>query len=421
MKDRVKRSVWSAHLVTGLGTGLFALLAFATLALQQQILDLARDTREQMVPEAQARFRVVRNIEILRSYGNVAYRTTDVRVRRDSGFLATLLTTHLNVKTDPATSQLLREANRSVQAVVDGDLGASKWPEVDRRLSIHADRLSIAAEAMTLKRAIDIETAVSHMRNFALVQALLFAVCIVVVMERGRVLLKRMNAKNQYFNELSHDLRQRVHSMELALGSAAQGPIEMVQEQMARIGTLMADLQRYLDNFLDVARMDAVLVKPVMSQLPVSQLFQQLALQLEGMAEHHGIDLRFKHSALTVYTDEKWLRRVMENLIVNAVKFARRRVLVATRRRAQGLELIVIDDGPGITSGGGHHGPSVTIPDDAFDSFVQGTSAAKAADHGFGLGMVMVRRTVKMLKGRLEVRSTEGRGTSIRVWLPVRQ
>ncbi|MCW7540120.1 HAMP domain-containing histidine kinase [Aquabacterium sp. A7-Y] len=411
MKVALKHDLWSFYFMTGVGIAIFTILSVGALGLQQRIFDLARGTRHEMVPAVHARVRVVRNIELLRSIGSIAYRTTDQRVLQEAGFLSTLLSTHPNVEIDAATVQLLREANDSIQWLVKGQVSLSHWPQMDRRLGIHSDRMSISVETLIVDRALRTEQAAVHTRNFAWAQALLFFVCVVAIVAWGRVLSTRMKAKDRYFNELSHDFRQRVHSMQLSLGGVNQGLPERVDTQLVRVQTLMSDLQRYLDNFLDITRMETVVVKPVAGAVVVSQLFQKLALQLEAAAEHYQVDLRFRHSSLTLHTDEKWVRRVLENLIVNALKFSRGKVLVVARRRGQDVELAVFDNGEGLLSADAA-GKAI------FESFAQGPNARRIADHGYGLGLAMVKRTVALLNGRFEVRSAPGRGTCVRVRFP---
>jgi signal transduction histidine kinase len=393
----LKHDLRSLYSATGLGIALFTVLSVGTLSLQQRIVAIAHEARNQVLPEVQTRLRMVRNIELLRGYGNVAYRTRDPQVRQEAGFLSILLTAHPSAKADPATLPLLREANSSVQSIVKGQIASANWPDIDRRLAIHADRMSIAAETMTSNQALQIEVAAARTRNFALAQALLFLIGSVAMVAWSRALSHRMKAKNQYFNELSHDFRQRVHNVELSLGAAAQEQVHRMSVGLAGTQELVGDLQRYLDNFLDVARMETVTVKPLIAEFTVSHLFQQLALQTEDIAEHRGVVLRFRHSPLILCSDERWLRRAMENLVVNAVKFARSKVLVAARRRADGIHLLVFDDGRGISC----------------------TSALQTADHGFGLGLTIAKRTIRMLSGRLDIRSVPERGTVVRVRLPL--
>ena len=420
MKNPLKHDLRSLYSVTALGITLFAVLSIGTLTLQQRIVAIATEARNQVLPEVQARLRMVRNIELLRGYGNVAYRTTDSQVRQEAGFLSILLTAHPSAEADPATLALLREANDSIQSIVKEQIALARWPDIDRRLAVQADRMSIAAETMTSNQAVQIEVAAARTRNFTLAQALLFLISSVALVAWSKVLSRRLRAKDQYFNELSHDFRQRVHNLEISLGAVAQQQAHKMSFGLAGTLELVGDLQRYLDNFLDVARMETVTVKPMITEFTISHLFQQLALQTEDIAEHRGVVLRFRHSPLVLCSDERWLRRAMENLVINAVKFARGKVLVAARRRGGEIHLLVLDDGHGISWDGACEGSPVTMPDRAFENFSQGTNALQIADHGFGLGLAIVKRTVKMLDGQLEIRSVPGRGTVVRVRLHAR-
>ena len=125
------------------------------------------------------------------------------------------------------------------------------------------------------------------------------------------------------------------------------------------------------------------------------------------MAQYHKVEIKFRNTSLFCHTDEKLFLRMLENLIANALKFARKRVLVAARRRAGLIEVWVSDDGPG-------------MPDfqklNLWKAFVQGdTTHDRAFDRGFGLGMSIVMRCASLLEATVRVSSATGRGSTVRV------
>ena len=230
-----------------------------------------------------------------------------------------------------------------------------------------------------------------------------------------------MGERSQYFNELSHDFCQRVHNMEISLETASQTSAGGQRAELVRVQSLMTDLRRYLDNFLDIARMETVIVKPILAKFELFSLFQKLALQFEDMAEQRKVDLRFRYNAFSLYSDEKLLRRALENLIANALKFSRGKVLVAARRKGVHVQIVVIDNGNGMPeqveskSRGAASTASIV-----FESFSQGSSAGKVTDHGFGLGLAIVKRTVNMLGACITINSVANRGTAVWVELLAR-
>jgi len=110
--------------------------------------------------------------------------------------------------------------------------------------------------------------------------------------------------------------------------------------------------------------------------------------------------------------DRNLLRRLVQNLVSNAVKYTRRgRILVGVRRRGEDAELQVIDTGIGIA------------PDKlntVFREFTRLEEGAREAQ-GLGLGLSIVDRIARVLRLEIRISSDLGRGTRFSVLLPVKQ
>jgi hypothetical protein len=197
MKFSLRHDFGSFCLAIGFGAAIFTLISAGILILQHRIVSVTKETSNQMVPEIQMRFRVIRNLELLRNYGNVAYRTTDKSVRQEAGFLSTILTSHPTIGVDPQTHQLFREADAKLQAIALNPEAASTWPEIERKLAAHADRLTILAETMTSNRAARIANDAIKIREFISTQTVLFFISTAVMILFGRKLLARVKERNQ--------------------------------------------------------------------------------------------------------------------------------------------------------------------------------------------------------------------------------
>jgi signal transduction histidine kinase len=117
-----------------------------------------------------------------------------------------------------------------------------------------------------------------------------------------------------------------------------------------------------------------------------------------------------------VLGDEQALRSVVRNLVSNAMKFGNgdARVAISARRvdspKAPQVELSVEDHGEGIAASDMPH---------IFDPFYRGKGARAQQAGGSGLGLSLVREIVKSHRGRVDVSSEPGRGSTFRVYLPV--
>jgi CheY-like chemotaxis protein/anti-sigma regulatory factor (Ser/Thr protein kinase) len=127
------------------------------------------------------------------------------------------------------------------------------------------------------------------------------------------------------------------------------------------------------------------------------------------MAAAKGLALTVVPCGLAVDSDPAYLRRILQNLIGNAIRYTLRgRVLVGARRRGGMVRLEVWDTGPGIPE---------EAQDDIFKEFHR-LNARASASEGMGLGLAIVERACALLGHPLELRSVVGRGTCFLVQVP---
>lgn len=212
------------------------------------------------------------------------------------------------------------------------------------------------------------------------------------------------------FQEASHDFRQRLHAMQLLLHTLQQSDPHEGRQLLAKSQYVVLNLQTYVKDFLELARLKVGQAPPAYEPLAVQQLFQELELGFEDVALERHIDLRLRACDLHVVSDRKLLLRILENLLANACKFARSRVLVAARRTAGGVTLEVWDNGPGIAEQ-----DRLRI----FDAYYQVAQSCHAQNEGVGLGLAIVMRLCGVLDHQVSVHVRHGL-TLVRVNVPLR-
>ena len=152
-------------------------------------------------------------------------------------------------------------------------------------------------------------------------------------------------------------------------------------------------------------------MKPELSVFPVADLLMQLKLEFEPMAKDKGLDFQVHTSSLSVKSDRRLLRRVLQNLISNAIKYTEsgRVVLGCRRRTGRKLEVQICDTGPG-------------IPQDKhkliFKEF-QRLATNSDGTHGLGLGLSIVERIGRILDHQVHLDSRTQSGSVFSVMLPV--
>ena len=146
-----------------------------------------------------------------------------------------------------------------------------------------------------------------------------------------------------------HDLRQPLDALAIYAELLAQDPTQAVElaPRMVRVTALAQSLARSLQ---DLVTLRGPATQPVRAVVDVPTLLSELAAVYEPLARHKGLQWRVRGiGAATLVSDAAWLRRVLGNLLANAVRYtAHGGVLLAVRRRAGRIAFEVWDTGPGL-------------------------------------------------------------------------
>jgi CheY-like chemotaxis protein/anti-sigma regulatory factor (Ser/Thr protein kinase) len=165
-----------------------------------------------------------------------------------------------------------------------------------------------------------------------------------------------------------------------------------------------------LDGLLDISRLDSGAIHPERSNFSAGALLEALKEQFAPVAAQRNLELKVHATKLQVYTDQRMLRRVLQNLISNALRYTRSgRVVIGCRRRGDQVEFQVIDTGPGIAA------ESQAV---IFEEFRRLDQQSPWGERGLGLGLSICDRIAHILQTRLAVRSVPGHGSSFSVRVP---
>jgi len=216
--------------------------------------------------------------------------------------------------------------------------------------------------------------------------------------------------KTRFLAAASHDLLQPLNAARLYASSLVERPLSEEDARIARnIDASLAAVEEILSALIDISRMDAGRLEPEITDVPLKELFAHLEVEFAPVAREKGLKLKVVPTSLWVRTDRKLLRRVMQNLVANAVKYTRQGgVLLGARRRGNSVLIQVIDTGRGIP-------PSKQQL--IFKEF-QRLEESGTEIRGLGLGLSIVERICRILQVPIDVKSQPGRGSTFSVLLP---
>ncbi|MBX6424551.1 MAG: hybrid sensor histidine kinase/response regulator [Variibacter sp.] len=217
-------------------------------------------------------------------------------------------------------------------------------------------------------------------------------------------------SKTRFLAAASHDILQPLNAARLYVTSLLERQGDREERRLvANIDASLEAVEEILSALLDISRLDAGALKPERTEFVVGDLLRQLELEFMPLARAKGLELVFVPSAVAICSDRRLLRRLLQNLISNALKYTvRGRVLVGCRRRGESVEIGVYDTGVGIPS---------TARRAIFQEFHRLDEGARVA-RGLGLGLSIVERIARVLDHRVDFRSAVGRGSHFWVEVP---
>jgi signal transduction histidine kinase len=219
-------------------------------------------------------------------------------------------------------------------------------------------------------------------------------------------------AKSRFLAAASHDLRQPLHALTLFATELAGVMTTPRNLQLAsQIVTAAGAMGELLTALLDVSRLDIAAVQPQRQPVALEPILEMIADSHRQTARTKGLKLRHRPTALWADTDPQLLRRMIGNLVANAVRYTvHGGVLIGARRHGERVRIEVWDTGIGIDDA---HLPYL------FHEFYQVGNPERDSTKGLGLGLSIVSRLGQILDHPVEVRSQPGRGSVFSVSVPI--
>ena len=220
-------------------------------------------------------------------------------------------------------------------------------------------------------------------------------------------------SKTRFLAAVSHDLMQPLNAARLfsAALSHQDGDMSAESQQLVQhLDSSLRSAEDLISDLLDISRLENGKINPDRQPFALNTLFDPLGAEFKALAREQGMQFRVRGTSLRVDSDLKLLRRVLQNFLTNAFRYAKGPVLLGVRRRGTYLSLEVWDRGPG-------------IPEDKqrviFEEFKRLDSHQTRAEKGLGLGLAIADGLCRVLGHPLQVRSWPGKGSVFSVSVPL--
>jgi signal transduction histidine kinase len=218
-------------------------------------------------------------------------------------------------------------------------------------------------------------------------------------------------SKTRFVAAASHDILQPLNAARLYVTSL------MERQGKGEDGRLIENVDASLDAveeifsaLLDISRLDTGTMRAEFVSFRIDDLLRQLEVEFAPLAREKGLELKFMPCSRAIRSDRRLLRRLLQNLVSNAIKYTPKgRVLVGCRHRGSNLRIDVYDTGLGIPSSKRRV---------IFREFQRLDEGAKVA-RGLGLGLSIVERIGRVLDHKVDLRSAPRRGSRFSVTVPL--
>ena len=224
--------------------------------------------------------------------------------------------------------------------------------------------------------------------------------------------------RRDFVANASHELRTPLTSIRGFVEALEDGAVNDPATSGRFLGKIRTHADRMaalVEDLLELSRLESGERPPQWEEVIPREIVEDVIASFSSLAERKEVTLRRgEGEAPTVTTDAERLRRILENLVENAVKYTPSggRVTVASAAGPDGAALLVVEDnGPGIAA---EHLPRI------FERFYRVDRARSRELGGTGLGLAIVRHLAEGMGTSVAVVSEPGQGTRFTVTVPAR-
>ncbi len=250
---------------------------------------------------------------------------------------------------------------------------------------------------------------------FTIVLLLTFVFTMVVIFRQK----KYSEVKNDFINNMTHELKTPIASISLAAQMLNDNSVNKSPSMLAHLGGVINDetkrLRFLVEKVLQMSMFDRKSAVFKMKELDLNEMVENIANSFTLRVEHTGGKIFTEIEAVDseVYVDETHFQNVIFNLMDNAVKYRNPdkplNIHMHTWNDANNLYLSIRDTGIGIKK---------ENIKKVFEKFYRVHTGNRHDAKGFGLGLAYVKKIVNLHKGEIHVESEYGKGTKFTITLP---
>ena len=242
--------------------------------------------------------------------------------------------------------------------------------------------------------------------GLTLIVIIFFGYALFVILRQKRL----SEIQKDFINNVSHELKTPLATLSLASNSLDQKQGGEESKYTKIILNEVNRLKQSVDGILDTSVSESK-IKVSKEQVDLKDLLERLTADFKKQYASQMIEWEIKLAIFySIESNADLLENILKNLVDNSIKYGGRKISMGAEQTQSSTLLTVRDDGPGISK---KHQKFIfrkfyRIPENKDQHNVK----------GFGLGLYIVKTSVKKLNGKIELLSSEGQGCLFKITLP---
>lgn len=219
-------------------------------------------------------------------------------------------------------------------------------------------------------------------------------------------LMRSDQSQKNFFQNVSHELRNPLMSISGYAQGIEQGVFQPSKDAAHTILTESLRLTEVVNSLLTLSRLESGQQATALGPVRVVEVIEDQFDRLNGLAVQQGISLTLVpfEKSITVYGEEELLGKILENLLTNAIRYAKTTVTIAVKAEKRQVAISVSDDGDGIDEKDLPH---------LFERCYKGKGG------NFGIGLAIAHSAAEKMNGQLEASNQCTGGAVFRLFLKV--
>ncbi len=227
--------------------------------------------------------------------------------------------------------------------------------------------------------------------------------------------------KTKFLAAAGHDLMQPFNAAQLfATMLADKNTDPALHPATSGLVQSLDNAETLLTMLLDITKLESGVITPTIQPFYLDDMLAPLLVEFSIIAQQANVNLRYVPSKHRVLSDKLLLKRIVQNLLANAIRYtglhhqahpeSNNKVLIGVRKQSNAIVLWICDTGPGIPK---------DKQTEIFGEFTQLNTSTNQL--GLGLGLTIVEKMALLLQHPLSLKSEIGKGTGFGVILPIIQ